>query len=156
MTFDEAFTALIGNEGGYTPGLSGDGGGETKYGISKRSYPLENIKGMTLERAREIYQRDYWWKAGCDTVPDGVKFSLFDMAVNSGCLPAIRCVQRAVGVDDDGIIGPKTLQAMAAMPTSRFIARFNGHRLQFMSSLSNWPAFSRGWANRIAKNLQEA
>ena len=42
------------------------------------------------------------------------------------------------------------------MPALRFVTRFNGHRLQFMSSLSTWPAFGRGWANRIAKNLIEA
>ena len=155
MTFDEAFERLIGHEGGYVNHPS-DPGGETNFGISKRSYPLEDIPNMTLARAKNLYLRDYWSPAGCDAVPSSVRFDLFDMAVNSGVTPAIRCVQRAVGVEDDGVIGPKTLQAMQSMPTSKFIARFNGHRLQYMAGLSNWPAFSRGWSNRIAKNLMEA
>lgn len=94
--------------------------------------------------------------AGCDAVPDAVKFDLFDMAVNSGVKTAIRTLQRAVGVEPDGIIGNVTMQAIGSMHPARFVARFNGHRLQFMSSLSTWPAFGRGWANRIAKNLIEA
>jgi lysozyme family protein len=155
MTFDEAFLVLIGHEGGLV-NHPRDPGGVTKYGISQRAYPGEDIPGMTLERAKQIYQRDYWGPAGCDAVPDGVKFSLFDMAVNSGVKPAIKCLQRAVGVTDDGVLGPLTLQAVASIHPSKFIARFNGHRLQFMSGLSNWPAFGRGWANRIAKNLMEA
>lgn len=155
MNFDDAFQLLIGHEGGFVNHAL-DPGGMTKFGISNRSYPGEDIRGMTLERAKQIYLRDYWGPAGCDAVPEGVKFSLFDMAVNSGVKPAIRCLQRAVGVDDDGALGPVTLQAVSVMPTAKFIARFNGHRLQLMSSLSNWPAFGRGWANRIAQNLMEA
>jgi len=155
MNFDDAFQLLIGHEGGFVNHAL-DPGGMTKFGISNRAYPGEDIRGMTLERAKVLYQRDYWGPAGCDAMPDGVKFSLFDMAVNSGVKPAIRCLQKAAGVEDDGVLGPITLRAVASMSTSKFIARFNGHRLQLMSSLSTWPAFGRGWANRIAKNLMEA
>lgn len=154
MNFDIAFERLIGHEGGYVNDPR-DPGGETKYGISKRAYPGEDIAGMTLERARELYRRDYWGPAGCDAVPDVVKFDLFDMAVNSGVKTAIRTLQRTVGTEPDGVLGPVTLQAVQSMNPVRFVARFNGHRLQFMSSLSTWPAFGRGWANRIAKNLIE-
>lgn len=155
MNFDQAFERLLGHEGGLVNDPR-DPGGQTKYGISKRSYPGENIADMTLERAKAIYLRDYWGPAGCDCVPDAVKFDLFDMAVNSGVTTAIRTLQRAVGTADDGKLGPITLQAISSTPGPRFIARFNGHRLAFMSSLSTWPSFGRGWANRIAKNLMEA
>jgi len=155
MNFDQAFERLIGHEGGYVND-SRDPGGETKFGISRRSYPGEVIRTMTLDRAKAIYLRDYWGPAGCDTVPDAVKFDLFDMAVNSGVERAVQTLQRAVGVDDDGKLGPITLQAVASMPGLRFVARFNGHRLQFMSSLSTWPSFGRGWCRRIAANLMEA
>lgn len=155
MTYEEAFERLIGHEGGYVNHPS-DPGGETKYGISKRSYPGEDIAGMTLARAKDIYYRDYWGKAGCDLVPPAVKFDLFDMAVNSGVGTAIRTLQRAVGVEDDGVIGPVTIQAIGSLSGPQFVARFNGHRLQYLSALSTWPAFGRGWANRIAKNLMEA
>lgn len=155
MTFDEAFERVIGHEGGYTPGR-GDPGGETKFGISKRSYPGENIPGMTLARAKQIYFRDYWGPAGCDSVPAAIRFDLFDMAVNSGVRAAVKCLQGAAGAEQDGILGPRTLQAIGVLDGARLAARFNGARLQFLTDLSTWPTFSRGWARRIASNLMKA
>lgn len=155
MNFHDAFVRLIGHEGGYVNDPR-DPGGETNYGISRRSYPGEDIAGMTLDRAKAIYLRDFWGPAGCAAVPDGVKFDLFDMAVNSGPVTAARTLQRAVGATPDGIIGPRTLQAINSMPAARASARFNGARLEFMASLPTWPAFGRGWARRIAANLMEA
>lgn len=155
MDFDTAFERLIGHEGGYVNHPS-DPGGETRYGISKRSYPGEDIAGMTLARAKEIYRRDFWGPAGCDAVPPGIRFDLFDFAVNSGTRTAIRALQRCVGAHPDGVIGPKTLQAINDANPHILRARLNGERLEFMASLSTWPAFGRGWARRIAANLREA
>ncbi|MDE2419521.1 MAG: glycoside hydrolase family 108 protein [Burkholderiales bacterium] len=152
MNFDQAFEKLIGHEGGYVCNPA-DPGGETKFGISHRVYPLEDIKAMTLDRAKFLYQRDYWGPAGCDAVPDAIKFDLFDTAVNSGVVAAIRMLQTSVGTNTDGIIGPLTLQAANSMPGPRLVARFNAARLAFMSNLPTWPAFGRGWARRIADNL---
>jgi len=167
MTFKEAFERLIGHEGkfqndprdrgNWTSGVVGQGLNKgTKYGISAMTYPGEDIENLTLGRAEELYLRDFWGPAGCDAVPEAVRFDLFDMAVNSGVSRAIKTLQLAVGVDDDGRLGPITLQAIQSMPALRFVTRFNGHRLQFMSALPTWPSFGRGWANRIAKNLIEA
>lgn len=155
MTFDEAFQLLIGHEGGYVAD-SRDPGGETKYGISKRSYPALNIGALTLDQAAAIYRRDYWGPAGCEAVPDALRMDLFDMAVNSGVRAAARCLQRAVGEEEDGVIGPMTLQAIQSMPAPRLLARFAGERLEFMTGLSTWAHFGKGWARRIAANLRRA
>lgn len=155
MNFDQAFERLIGHEGGYVNNPA-DPGGETNFGISKRSYPMENIRGMTLERAKGIYLRDYWEPAGCNAVPDGLRFDLFDMAVNSGVTTAIRTLQNSVGAAADGVIGPKTAAAINAMEAPRLVARFNGWRLAFMANTPQFDTFGRGWARRIAANLKEA
>lgn len=155
MTFDEAFERLIGHEGGYV-NHPADPGGETKFGVSKRSYPGEDIAGMTIDRAKQIYRRDFWGPAGCDAVPDGIKFDLFDMAVNAGVRAAVRALQNAVGETADGVLGPRTLQAVASVPAARMVARFNGWRLEHLASLPTWPSFGRGWARRIASNLKSA
>lgn len=154
MNFDQAFNQLIAHEGGYVDDRR-DAGGETKYGISKAAYPGEDIRAMTLERAKAIYARDYWGPAGCDALPDAAKLQVFDMAVNSGVKTAIKTLQRAVGAVPDGVLGPHTLQAIQSMPALRLIARFNGQRLALMADLASWPAFGRGWAKRIATNLME-
>lgn len=155
MDFSAAFAALLGHEGGYVNNPA-DPGGETKYGISKRAYPKEDIAALTLDRAEEIYLRDFWEAAGCESVPDGMKFQLFDMAVNSGVSSAVKTLQLSACTQPDGILGPQTLMAVQSMPVARLVARFNGHRLQFMVRLATWPEFGRGWAGRIAANLLEA
>jgi lysozyme family protein len=155
VNFDQSFEKLLGHEGGYVNSRA-DPGGETKFGISARSYPGEDIKGLTVERARAIYLRDFWGPACCDALPDALKLQVFDMAVNSGITAAIKTLQKAVGAVDDGVMGPLTLQALQSMPVPRLVARFNAYRLSLMSDLPSWPAFGRGWVKRVAANLLEA
>lgn len=59
-----------------------DPGGETKYGISKRAYPKEDIKNLTLGRALELYYTDYWYVAAGLDWP--LNLCAFDAAVNQG------------------------------------------------------------------------
>lgn len=154
MDFDKAFEKLICHEGGYANDRR-DNGGETRYGISKKAYPGEDIKNLTLDRAKEIYRRDYWGPAGCDAVQDGAKFTVFDIAVNSGVRQCVKFLQKATGETADGILGPRTLQAIQSMPAARLAARMEGQRLALFADHSDFPAFGRGWARRAAANLKE-
>lgn len=153
MNFDQSFEKLIGHEGGYVNNKS-DPGGETKFGISKRSYPALDIASLTLADAKAIYKRDFWDRAQCDRLPQAVAFDVFDAAVNSGIWQSIRFLQRAMGLADDGIVGPLTLATVGRWEPEAVQARFNGQRLEFMTKLSTWDVFSRGWCRRIATNLQ--
>ena len=153
MTFDTACDRLLGHEGGYVNDPN-DPGGETNWGISKRSYPQVNIKALTRDDAKAIYQRDFWDRIHADLLPDGVAFQAFDFAVNSGIETAIRCLQRALGVADDGHWGPVSQAAANVATESDMIMRLNAERLDFMTRLSNWPHASRGWTRRIAQNLR--
>ena len=154
MTFDQVFDKLINHEGGYVFNPH-DPGGETKFGISKRSYPHLDIHSLTLADAKTIYKRDFWDRAQCDKLHPDLAFDLFDGAVNSGIGQAIRWLQRAVGVADDGVVGPLTLASInRENDTSAIRARYSGHRLDFMTRLSTWDVFGKGWARRIATNLQ--
>jgi lysozyme family protein len=155
MNFDQAFDKLISHEGGYVNNPN-DPGGETQFGISKRSYPDVDIKGLTLDSAKAIYKRDYWDRAQCDGLPPAVAFQVFDAAVNSGIGQSIRFLQRAVGVVDDGSVGPLTLAAIQRRDSAEVVAHFNAERLEFMTRLSTWETFGKGWARRIAANLKEA
>lgn len=142
----------MGNEGGYVNDLE-DPGGETNWGISKRSYPNVNIRALTREGAKDIYRRDFWNRIHADELYDGVAFQSFDFAVNSGIETAVRYLQRAVGTPDDGHWGPLSRAAAASMSESDTIMRLCSMRLRFMTYLSNWPSASRGWARRIADDL---
>lgn len=153
MNFDTAFDRLIGHEGAYVNNPA-DPGGETKWGISKRSYPDLDIKALKREDARLIYRSDFWDRIHADELHDGVAYQIFDFAVNSGIETAVRYLQRALGVADDGHWGPISQSAANAMGESDTIMLLNAERLDFMTRLSAWPSFSRGWARRIAGNLR--
>ena len=149
--FDEAFETLIGHEGGYTNNPD-DPGGETKFGISKRSYPVVNIRDLTPEQAKAIYKRDFWDVVRGDDWPYVLSFQLFDAAVNSGPTQAVKWLQAAVGATQDGKLGPLTKAAVAALPPLVVAARMTGHRLIAMTNM-RWSTFGKGWARRIGANL---
>lgn len=99
MSFETAFSFTLGHEGGYVND-SHDPGGETKYGISKRSYPAVDIKSLTLEQAKAIYQRDYWQAASCERMPPKIAIAVFDSAVHHG--PTDRDQAAAAGAESGG------------------------------------------------------
>lgn len=155
MTFDEAFDRLIGHEGGYS-NHPADPGGETMWGVTLRVARAAGYQGPMLALPRctaaDIYRRQYWDAISADQLPGAIRFDVFDAAVNSGVGQAVKWLQRALGVKDDGVLGPRTV-ASALMAGPTLPARFNGARLQFMTDLAGWPNFGKGWARRIASNL---
>ena len=151
--FTTAINRVLGNEGGYANNPA-DPGGETQWGISRRSYPNLDIQGLTREMAVALYRRDFWDRANLDALPLGLASQLLDFAVNSGTATATRALQRAVGVADDGVVGPHTQAAIAAMPAHDLVMRFLAERLLFMTGLKAWGDFGRGWARRIANQLR--
>lgn len=152
MSFDNAFKNTLLHEGGYG-NHPADPGGETKYGISKRSYPDVDIGGLTLDDARRIYRRDFWDALRLDELPEVLAETVFDAAVNSGKRPAVIWLQKSLGIEADGALGPKTIAAANAADPYLMTMRFNGRRLEFLADLRTWNVFGRGWAKRVASNL---
>ena len=152
--FNRALEKTLKWEGGYVDDPQ-DPGGETRYGISKRSYPALDIERLTLLQARAIYREDFWEKPGFEKVENfELACKLFDLGVNMGAWRAVRMLQDAAnlfGADliVDGYIGPKTLT---------FI---NGYRhpqalemaLKIMAGnhyiRQNKPRFIAGWLKRL-------
>jgi len=83
-------------DGGYTNDPR-DPGGETKYGISKRAHPNEDIKNLTPERALEIYQKEYWEPIAGDNLPIPYCVVAFDSAVNCGVSRANNWIRTTKG-----------------------------------------------------------
>ena len=155
MTFDEAFHELLGHEGGYS-NHSQDPGGATMWGVTERVARANGYKGsmreLPVEKAKEIYKKDYWDAVQADILPDELRYTIFDAAVNSGPVQAIKWLQACLNVEQVGVLGPKTKAALS-VNTKPLKAKYLGIRLQFMTDLKNWPSFSKGWARRIASLL---
>jgi lysozyme family protein len=153
MRFMDAMSVVLEMEGGYVNDPR-DPGGETKYGISKRAYPQEDIANLSVERACFLYKRDYWDAIKADQLPGKVRFAVFDAAINSGVAQAVKWLQRAAGAQVDGVIGPRTLQKTMEADPLQLAVQFLALRLEFLTENKNFLAFGRGWTKRIVENLK--
>lgn len=164
--FEVIFDRVIGHEGKFTinekdPGnWTGGKVGEgelkgTKFGLSAASYPDLDIANITYDQAKGLY----WdWFRDCKLYMfrTPLQYQMFDAAFNHGLRKASQIFQRAVSVNDDGIIGSATRAAAAEMDVNDLLMRFIGKRLEFFTNLSHFDEFGRGWSRRIAKNLEYA
>ncbi len=153
VDFSTAAARTLGSEAGYVNDPK-DPGGETKWGISKRSYPTLDIKNLTQADALLIYKRDFWDTVHADELYDGVAYQAFDFAINSGIRQAIKSLQAALGVPADGYWGPVTRAAALALPEAVQIMRYVAERVDFMRNLSTFSYFGKGWMARMAANLR--
>ncbi len=156
MNFDTAFDTLLKHEGGYSNHVD-DKGGATMWGITEsvaRAHGYTgDMRSLPVEFAKRVYKATYWDAVKADELPAQVRYSVFDAAVNSGVSRATKWLQEAVSTKADGMIGPKTLIAIRQQNPESLNARYNGVRLIFMTNLTNWGTFGKGWARRIAGNL---
>lgn len=145
--FARAFALVVGIEAGYVNDPT-DPGGETKYGISKRSYPNVDIANLTLDGAQAIYLSDFWRECSCDQMPWPLCLFVFDMAVNQGQPIARVFLQRTLGVAPDGVIGPVTLAAANRMTDEQLALFLTARAMRYMQA-PNFPVDGRGWFKRL-------
>ena len=155
--FVRAVAIVFLHEGGYSNNPA-DPGGETKFGISRRSYPDLDIISLTRDEAAGIYYRDWWVKYGYARLPEAVGIKLLDFAV-AAPIPAHKALQRALkacgeAVDDDGRIGPQTLAALETADAKAVVAamksEFAGYcrLISVKRKIEGLPSFEAGWLAR--------
>lgn len=158
MNFGTAFDLLMTHEGGYSDHKA-DPGGKTRFGVTEAVARANGYSGdmrdLPLDLAKIIYKGLYWDSVRADELPAPIRYAVFDAAVNSGVQQSIRWLQQALNVAADGKIGPKTLAAAHSHEPGALRMKLLAQRLRFMTGLSTWPAFGRGWARRIC-SLMEA
>lgn len=131
----------------------------TNLGVTKRVWEAytgkpaneATMRGLTPEMVKPLYKANYWDKVRGDDLPSGVDYCLFDIAVNSGPSRAVILLQRALGVKDDGSLGPVTLAKAAAADPKDLVKKICAARLAFMKSLSTWATFGKGWERRVSE-----
>lgn len=157
ITFGQIIPHVLISEGGYVFDEN-DRGGETKFGISKRSYPDIDIKELTIEQATEIYRNDYWKPSKAERLPEAIRQDYFDTVVNSGQGNAVKILQKAVNatrgrkIAVDGRIGKQTIAESKRVSCERYRA----YRTLFLAKIVNknptQEKFWFGWykrANRV-------
>lgn len=176
--FLPAFAATMKHEGGYAHDPA-DRGGETYRGISRNNWPgwngwpdIDRIVGALLaapvshaainkaldrnadlqRRVQDFYQRNFWTPVMDDITDQAVANWLFDKGVNMGIRRAYKLMQRALHVDQDGIIGPQTRAAINAADPVQLLADCRGEARRFYTNLAlqdpTQSRFLHGWLAR--------
>jgi lysozyme family protein len=155
--FNAAIKRVLANEGGYSNDPI-DAGGETKFGICKRSYPKLDIKNLTLEDAKFIYYRDFWEPhLYAEFASSELAEKVFDLAVNVGSSKAHMLLQRAlraVGnpVKEDGVLGKITLAAVNSADAGELLAALKseaaGYYRNIVTKNQSQNKFINGWLRR--------
>lgn len=161
--FEAALAIVLAEEGGYVDHPA-DPGGATKMGVTQatlsawRGYGVSKaeVKSLTRTEAAAIYRARYWDAVRGDELPAGLDLALFDCAVNSGPSRSVKLFQRALGLPEDGVIGPATLAAAQAGHPAMLIPAILSERRQFLARLRGWSVFGRGWTRRLDRIEAEA
>lgn len=160
MSFDKIHTFVMKWEGGLTDDAN-DPGGITNYGVCLRflqsvdpKATRDDIIHMTPEKAKQLFYDHFWLKCKCDQLPDKIAMVVYDTAVNTGCSQSIKFLQRALSIQDDGIIGPQTLSEASHCNVEGCVWDFLRYRAMFYENLANkkpsLKCFLKGWLNRVA------
>lgn len=154
--FEVSLRMVLAHEGGWADDPQ-DPGGATMKGVTIGTFRA--FKGPQATKAelraisdadlRAIYRRQYWDAARGDDLPAGLDYFMFDYAVNSGPGQAVRHLQRVLGVQQDGIVGLKTLDVLRGRHTADVIDGLYAARMGMLRSLKTWPRFGKGWTARV-------
>jgi len=163
QNFEECVARLLEHEGGYVDHPD-DPGGETNLGVTRAVYEQYvgrqvmdgEMEGLTHDDVHPIYKENYWDRVRGDDLPSGVDWAVFDWGVNSGTSRAAKALQRIIGVEQDGGIGPMTLQAVASIEPADIIDQMHYMREGFYRSLSTFDTFGRGWLRRNDETKEQA
>lgn len=164
--FNFYFPKLQINEGGFSDSPN-DWGKITYMGITRKYYPdwqgwaiidQHDLKhGDMLPEleplVKSFYEVNYWNKLHCDLI-DSQKIAemLCDWNITSG-KPAVKALQRIVGVADDGIVGGGTVAAVNMANECELCDRFISARKEFYTNIvandKTQEMFLRGWFERV-------
>ena len=150
--FDDIIEVVLHHEGGYVNDPD-DPGGETNFGIAKRSHPDVDIANLTKDGAKEIYYQDYWIKNRVPQFPEQLKHIYFDMCVNQGRGRAVKILQKAANAKGadlvvDGGLGPKTIAALDGVELDRVRAYRIKYYADLVTRKPDLEKFYFGWFRR--------
>jgi lysozyme family protein len=143
MDWTTAISTVLTREGGWSDRAE-DRGGPTNRGITLALYSrwlnrpatVAELKAMPEGEARCIYMQVFVKDTNLDAIGSSVlKEALFDWMVNSGPTVAVKALQRQLGVEPDGVIGPATANAANLKDGLRMSQCLCWDRVSF---IANW------------------
>jgi len=150
--FEDIIEVVLEHEGGYVNDPK-DPGGETNFGIAKRSHPDVDIANLTKDGAKDIYKEVYWDKNKVESLSEDLRHIYFDMCVNQGRGRAVKILQetanaKGAGLKVDGGMGPMTIRAMDGVELDRVRAYRVKYYADLVTRKPDLERFYFGWFRR--------
>ena len=161
--WDECFDMVIKSEGGFVNHPK-DPGGMTNLGVTRSAWEAfinrkvteDEMRALTPELVKPFYKALYWDRLKGDVLPDGVDYAAYDFAVNSGPHRAAQYLQEIAGVTADGMIGPKSIEAIKSCDAKETADAICDMRLDFLKRLATFDTFGKGWTGRVSRVKDKA
>jgi len=155
--WDNCFSMVLKHEGGFVNHPK-DPGGMTNLGVTRTNWELylgrkvteDEMRALTPDIVKPFYKKNYWDKIKGDDLPSGVDYAAYDLAVNSGTGRAAKYLQQIAGVTADGVIGPKSLEAIKACDPEETVDAICDMRMDFLKGLNTFETFGKGWSIRVS------
>ena len=161
--WEMCFEMVLKHEGGFVNHPK-DPGGMTNLGVTKKNWEAfldrdvteSEMRALTPEIVKPFYKRNYWDKIRGDELPAGVDYAAYDLAVNSGTGRAAKYLQEIAGVPADGMIGPKSLEAIKECSPEEMVETLCDKRMDFLKGLGTFETFGKGWTDRVKTVMVKA
>ena len=158
--FAQALRFTLQFEGGFV-NHPRDPGGKTNKGVTQRVYDTfrrrqgqtpRDVRDITASEVHAIYLVGYWQGSNADDMERALATAHFDTAVNFGVGGAVKLLQRALGVEDDGDFGNRSRATLERANQSQTALRVCDLRIQHrhrrVAARPDQRVFLRGWLNR--------
>lgn len=168
-TVEQMIDDILRREGGFSDDPL-DRGGATNLGITQKTLSryfgrmatVEEVRELSPDLARDIYEQNYYLGPGIHRLPDLVQPFIFDSAVNHGPRRAIRFLQNVCNdagfgpIDVDGAVGPQTVAAakraveeMGPVLLAALIEERRNFYRMIVKADPTQERFLKGWLNRV-------
>lgn len=133
-----------------------DKGGATNKGVTIGTFrqyfgkcqTVQDLKNITDAQWLYIFKQGFWDRWQADRIgSQSIANLVVDWLYNSGS-HGITKVQAILGVKVDGIVGPKTLDALNSKDRLVLFNQIHEAREKFYRGLSGFPRYGKGWLNR--------
>jgi lysozyme family protein len=118
------------------------------------------MKDLTVEDVAPIYEKNYWGRMKCDSIPSGLDLCVFDFGVNAGTGRSAKFLQTMIGTTADGGIGPNTLSKLSDYIDENgiedTIKNFQAERQSYYEGLGTFETFGKGWTRRVTETTESA
>lgn len=170
--------ALVLKHEGYYANITGDNGGETYMGISRKSFPRwggwqvidknkplkynQHIKDNDLDTmVKRLYFNSFYTPLHIDEIENKeLSAHLLDHSVNAGLKNGIKLLQKSINntinakLKVDGILGEQTMAALAESNqeevAENFIAGRNQYYKNIVEKKPTQKKFLNGWLKRVS------